>query len=378
MFASQESRAFEQEILRFQQRLSQLRESRSLVDGSEEVMGLMDAALLELDVAFEELRVRQEEINESTEQLLAAQSTVDEEKRLLHSAFVNAPVPILLLEGEGAVIRRASLRALQLLDVSHAYAVGRPFPVFVDLKFRAALRSALAAVCRTDAVRTVRSRVIRRRLHPVDLTLAMTRLDVQGAARTMTLVVIPLAEGIEGTGGSASEREATVEEYRDQAERGDLISAFTRQLLSEDMTLRQVGQTLLDHFADWIFIDLAGEGEQWRREVVLHRDRASGELLRSVSGPAELSRRVRGSGQPFLGAHLDDPSILGRDDDGICLATRLGAGSLICVPLAAGNESFGAVTAVRRTGVAGAFSLAEAGLFEELCGHLALWMKRFG
>ncbi|MDH2425415.1 GAF domain-containing protein [Sphaerisporangium sp. TRM90804] len=356
--------AFEEEFLRFQRRLDDLRESRSVIGGGEEGAEWAEAVLSELDLAVEELRVQHEEIIGWADQAVAERVATDQERHLLRAAFTGSPAPALLVTGDEAIIRRANQAALDLLDISHAYATGRSFPVFVDLRFRAALRSAFAAAVR-QGTRSVHTRLVRRRRPPVDLTMVLTRLDVPGARPHILLTAAPVREHAEP--GPALDGPW---DDAERAGRDELRAGFTRLLLSPGLTLRGAGQALLDAFADWLFVDLVDDEGGWRREVVLGRAPASPAVTRSLRTPGELPRQVQATGRTRLVAHVDDPGLLGHDDEGASIVTRLAAGSVVCVPLSTGNEPSGAVTAVRAS-ARPPFSLVETALLEELCGHLA-------
>src|SRR6185312_16306349 len=80
--------------------------------------------------------------------------TTDAERRLLRAMFASAPVPMFLLDRDGTV-RRANVRAGELLGAGTGYATGKALTAFVDLPSRAAVHSQLAAVVRTGKGRRV-------------------------------------------------------------------------------------------------------------------------------------------------------------------------------------------------------------------------------
>ena len=57
-------------------------------------------------------------------------------------------------------MRRANSAAGQLVGSGPGYPTGKPFTAFVDLPFRAAVQSQLAAVVRTGEIRTLRCGVL--------------------------------------------------------------------------------------------------------------------------------------------------------------------------------------------------------------------------
>src|ERR1700749_1805639 len=136
-----------------------LRQAASLPGA--EPRALIDAALTELDAAIEALGAASPVTpagsdGPSSEVLPEAVRT---ERRLLHAVFQQAPVPFFLLEQAGT-IRRANNQAAALLGSPSGYATGKPLTTFVDLPFRAAVQTLLAAVARTGKARTVGGRTL--------------------------------------------------------------------------------------------------------------------------------------------------------------------------------------------------------------------------
>ncbi|GII86878.1 hypothetical protein Ssi03_48680 [Sphaerisporangium siamense] len=352
---------FEERLLSFHRRLDDLRGSWTGDPAAS--AQLAEAALLELDLAAEELTVRHEEMRRRTDRLAADKSATDHEKQLFRAAFMDAATPALVIGGEDAVIKRANTAALRLLGISPSYASGRPFPVFVDLAFRAPLRSMLAAVARRGGTRVTRSRLVRRRLPPADVTLLLTRLDLP-ASTPHILIGVP--EPYAGPGQVRPGPQETAQDTRERVGREDLVLSFARLLLDPGVTTRSAGRALLDGFSDWLAIDLV-TGGTWRREVSL------GPVPESAEGPlrrtGELARQVHAAGRTRVVAHLEDLGLLGYDEAGAPLAVALKARSVVCAPLGAS----GALTAVRTTARA-PFTLAEAALLEELCELLAARM----
>src|ERR1700729_3586678 len=83
----------------------------------------------------------------------------DAERRLLQAVFQQVPVPLFLLGLDGTV-RRANSAAGQLVGSGSGYPTGKLLTAFIDLPFRAALQSQLAAVVRTGEIRMVRCGVL--------------------------------------------------------------------------------------------------------------------------------------------------------------------------------------------------------------------------
>ncbi len=231
----------------------------------------------------------------------------------------------------------------------------------MDLRFRAAFRSALAALGREGRPREIRVRLQRRRLPSVDLTLAMAALDLPGEPPHVLVAssTVPPSVPVPPSPEADVARE-------------DLLSSFARLLLSAEFTLGRAAVALLDAPADGILVDLHDDEGNWRRAVTLARDDAFMESDLPVAGRGKLQRQVLESGRPVVESSLEDLDVLGTDAAGVSLAARLGAGSLVCLPLATATRPWGTVTLVRRSGERRPFSLAEAGLLRELCDQFAL------
>ena len=133
--------AFEQEFADLNHRVTALRAAR------EDSPDVLDAVFLELELAQEELRVMCEEVTEQSQEVSRHSDAVDRDRTLLRAVFGELPVPVFVLD-DGGFIRRANGAAAELLGTPTAYMAGKPFPVFVDLAARAALRSQLSAVLR--------------------------------------------------------------------------------------------------------------------------------------------------------------------------------------------------------------------------------------
>ncbi|WP_030452304.1 PAS domain-containing protein [Herbidospora cretacea] len=349
--------AFDSEFIEFQKRLAYLRESRAYVTAEIGRDEWIEAALLELDVATEELKVRQEELLSWADQVAAEKSPAELERLLLRAAFAGSPFPSLIVTGDDGVIRRANAAALALLDVTQSYAAGRPFPVFADLRFRAALRSALAAASRTGEARTVRMRLVRRRLPPVDVTLAVARLDLPGERPHLLIgtSTVPQPEPVPSSGPEI------------RPAREDVLSSWARLLLSPGFSLGQAAGALREALADWVYVDLVDETGAWRPAAAV-----AGEGLPAEGDrPLALQRRVLETGRMALDSPLGDLGVFGEDADGVRAAARLNVGSLVCVPLTA-RRAMGTVTVARRGGGRRPLCLAEAGLLRELGDQLAL------
>ena len=139
----------ESEIAAFRARSGALRQSAALPGAP--LPQLLEAAFAELDGAIDAAaRLRAEAVPAGDQ---GADST-DAERRLLRAMFASAPVAMFLLDRDGTV-RRANVRAGELLGSGTGYATGKALTAFVDLPSRAAVHSQLAAVLRTGKGRRV-------------------------------------------------------------------------------------------------------------------------------------------------------------------------------------------------------------------------------
>ncbi len=356
---------------------------------------LIDAALTELDAALEALGAAVPaaagQDNPLAEVLPEAVRT---ERRLLHAVFQQAPVPLFLLEQDGT-IRRANNQAAALLGSPSGYATGKPLASFVDLPFRAAVQTQLAAVARTGKQRTASCRMLTAD-GPVDVTLTAAAADLPGDPPVRIVTAVPSAGGHSAGGYSAGAqaqedkpaKRPAVKAKGDPAiaamtRRLDAVTAVTRVLLdnstfSEAVTLQRCARLLAGEIADWVIIDIDRGGRLLRQFAAGPRGGQADQLARIVRGvdpdQESLSALVHSSGKSVLLAHLDDPAVLGRGPDGTPLGMILGAASLICVPLSDGTTVYGTLT-LTRLADKGPFGVADLGLAEELGRHLAIAIR---
>lgn len=87
------------------------------------------------------------------------------DQEMQDAVFLEAPVPLFLLERDGTVLR-ANRRAGHLLGFPPGYATGKAFTALVDLPARLAVRAHLAASRRTGAARQVRCGLLGRAGQP--------------------------------------------------------------------------------------------------------------------------------------------------------------------------------------------------------------------
>lgn len=353
---------------------------------------LVEAALTELDGAVEAL----------ADAMAAAAAPVDRgetlpdgvggmaERRLLHAAFQRTPTALFLLE-QDTTIRRANDKAAALLGFPSGYATGKPLTSFVDLPFRAAVQTQLAAVARTGADRAVKCRVLIAG-GSLDAVLAAATVELPGDPPlfivTITPAVTPADAGPIGGRAAADPADGGDDEVTDPAivamtKRLDMVTAVTRLLLdnstfSEAVTMQRFARLLAGELADWVIIDI-DRGGQLRRQYAAgsrggHGDRrnpaAQERTARAVDpDPESAPWQVHSTGSSLLLAHPEDPALLGTGPDGLPLLMALGATSLISVPIADSTTGYGALTLARQP-ASGRFGVADLGLAEELGRHL--------
>jgi serine phosphatase RsbU (regulator of sigma subunit)/PAS domain-containing protein len=353
---------------------------------------LIDAALTELDAAIEALGAASPGTGATADNPPdeALPESVRAERRLLHAVFQQAPVPMFLLEQDGT-IRRANNQAAALLGSPSGYATGKPLTAFVDLPFRAAVQTQLAAVARTGQPRTAGCRILTAG-GPVDVTLTAAEADLPGDPPVRIVTAAPSAGRPSGAGAPEREdRPAKRPAAKAKADpaiaamtrRLDAVTAVTRVLLdnstfSEAVTLQRCARLLAGEIADWVIIDIDRGGRLLRQFAAGPRDGQADQLARLARGldpdQDSLPALVHSTGKSVLLAHTDDPAALGRGPDGTPLGMILGATSLICVPISDGTTGYGTL-ALTRLADKGPFSVADLGLAEELGRHLAIAIR---
>jgi serine phosphatase RsbU (regulator of sigma subunit)/PAS domain-containing protein len=367
-----------------------LRQAATLPGGDPRT--LIDAALTELDAAIEALGAASPGAaggpdNQPAEILPEAVRT---ERRLLHAVFQQAPVPLFLLEQDGT-IRRANNQAAALLGSPSGYATGKPLTAFVDLPFRAAVQTQLAAVARTGKPRTAGCRILTSE-GPVDVTLTAAAADLPGDPPVRIVTAVPGSAGPAAAGAQGQEdkpaKRPAAKAKGDPAvaamtRRLDAVTAVTRVLLdnstfSEAVTLQRCARLLAGEIADWVIIDIDRGGRLLRQFAAGPRGGHGDQLARVARGvdpdAESLPALVHSAGKSVLLAHTDDPAALGRGPDGTPLGMMLGATSLICVPISDGTTGYGTL-ALTRLADKGPFSVADLGLAEELGRHLAIAIR---
>jgi len=399
----------ESEIAAFRARSGALRQSAALPGAP--LPQLLEAAFAELDGAIDAAaRLRAEAVPAGDQ---GADST-DAERRLLRAMFASAPVPMFLLDRDGTV-RRANVRAGELLGAGTGYATGKALTAFVDLPSRAAVHSQLAAVVRTGKGRRVACSLLGRDA-VISAVLLLDVIDRGAEPGLVMAAAIPVPsrpataqdaakDGTKGGAeagakaapapapagdaitpapdGSATDSSEAIRTVEAITHRLDLVTAATRLLLenatfSESVTLQRCARLLAGELAAWVIVDVERR-QRLRRQVVMGPAGADAEHIARVVGgidpqPGSAPRQVHDTGSSMLLAHAGDLGILGTGPDGVPLLMQLGATSLLSVPLTDGEHSYGVLTLARR-GDERHFEIADLGLVEELGEQLALAIR---
>jgi serine phosphatase RsbU (regulator of sigma subunit)/PAS domain-containing protein len=354
---------------------------------------LLDAALTELDGAVDALAGEPADTGEESASLPEAHRA---ERRLLQATFQHAPVPLFLLEQDGT-IRRANVRAAELLGSPSGYATGKALTVFLDLSSRAAVQTKLAAVARTGQTRQAECRVLAPD-GPLNATLTAALIDLPAEAPLFVVTIGPVAAPAAPAAPASPptpadaprEREAKAAAaylpdrgIQSMVQRMDMVTAVTRLLLdnstfSEAVTLQRCARLLAGEIASWVIVDVERDGGLRRQFAVGPRNSQSDALARSVRNidpePDSAPWQVHATRKPVLLAHADDMGMLGTGPGGTPLLMLLGATSLICVPISDGTTSYGTLTLARLVGE-GHFEVADLALAQELGHHLAIAVR---
>jgi serine phosphatase RsbU (regulator of sigma subunit)/PAS domain-containing protein len=345
---------------------------------------LLHAALTELDAAVEALTSSAEQNSDESD----TSASLHAERRLLHSLFQQAPVPLFLLDRDGTV-RRVNSAGGEILGSGPGYATGKLFTALVDLPARAAVQTQLAAALRTGEMQRLSCPLLARE-GPADCTLTVRPMSNRGDAGQLIVLAElgrrPAAKsehrpGKAGRNGKPDDQQAGV--VRQMSHRLDLLTSATRILLenitySEQVAVQQYARLLARELGAWVIVDVERDG-RLRRQMVAGPDSPQAEELARVAAsvdppPGSAPLQVHESGSSLLVAHAEDAGALGDGPDGMPLLMLLEATSLLSVPLSDGERSYGVLTLAAPSG-RGHFAMADAGLMEELGEHLALAIR---
>jgi phosphoserine phosphatase RsbU/P len=346
---------------------------------------VLEAALAELDGAAEALAARGGGRAADDDLARDPAGGAHAERRLLQAVFQQAPVPLFLLGLDGTV-RRANSAAGQLVGSGAGYPTGKPFTAFVDLPFRAAVQSQVAAVVRTGEPRTLRCGVLTAD-GAAEREVTVSPVQARGDSGRLIVAVGAPGPARPSPGPDPAARAGREPPpdgtLRAATRRIDLVTAATRILLenvghSESATMQRFARLLARELTAWLILDVERHQRLRRQLAVGPDDQPSGDLARAVAAvdpsAGSAACQVHESGSSLLLAHAEDPGLLGEGPDGVPLLLRLGATSVLCVPLSDGERSYGALTLARLAGH-GHFGMADVGLVEELGEQLALAIR---
>jgi serine phosphatase RsbU (regulator of sigma subunit)/PAS domain-containing protein len=347
---------------------------------------LLDAALTELDGALDALACDLPGGAGNGSAADGLPEAVRAERRLLHAAFQETPIALFLLEQDGT-IRRANHAAGALLGSPSGYATGKPLTAFVDLPSRAAVQTQLAAVVRTGKSRQADCRLLAVNA-TIEVTVTAVAIELPGDP---PLILVAAAPGARSAGESATAKRprarqapaAVGDPVKLLIKRMDMVTEVTRLLLdnstfSEAVSVQRFGRLLAGEVADWVIVDLDRGGRLRRQIATGPRNRQSEDFARAVRGvdpdAESVPWQVHATRKSLLLAHADDPSVLGAGPGGTPLLMKLGATSLICVPISDGTTSYGALT-LARLADKGHFEVSDLSLAERLGEHLAIAIR---
>ncbi|MEU5987817.1 SpoIIE family protein phosphatase [Spirillospora sp. NPDC047418] len=391
------------EISDLEGRIGELRQAAGIPEP--DLRATLDAALVELELALTVLRTMGGE--QTGEQ--GGSAAAENERRVLRTVFQDAPVPLFLLDRTTSV-RRVNRQAAMLLGTSSGYVSGKQFTAFCDMATRAAVRSQLAAVVRSGRRRRVNVRFLGRD-HPVDAVVTLARVWIRGEPDPMVVVAAgptttPTDDGPRKDTGKHQARAAQGAPVDDEAvativHRMDVLATASELLLdepvfNETVAVRRCARLLAAELADWAFIDLtgpnggpggqpqggihaAGARPELRRQVVMGpEDEHSVEAARMLEEvePAQgtLPHTVFVTRQSALRPHVENLDVLGVCPDGHPVCGKIGATSVLSVPIEDGDRAIGTIT-LAASGEYGPFDLMDLGVVQRLGRYLALVIR---
>ncbi|MER7543125.1 SpoIIE family protein phosphatase [Actinomadura sp.] len=391
------------EISDLEGRIGELRQAAGVPEP--DLRATLEAALVELELALTVLRTMGGE--QTGEQ--GGSAAAENERRVLRTVFQDAPVPLFLLDRTTSV-RRVNRQAATLLGTSSGYVSGKQFTAFCDMATRAAVRSQLAAVVRTGRRRRVNVRFLGRD-RPVDAVVTLARVWIRGEPDPMVVVAAgptsTPADDKARTGGARDRaRTAQNASVDDEAvativHRMDVLATASELLLdepvfNETVAVRRCARLLAAELADWAFIDLtgpnggpggglqggihaAGAAPELRRQVVMGpEDEHSVEAARMLEEvePAQgtLPHTVFVTRQSALRPHVENLDVLGVCPDGNPVCGKIGATSVLSVPIEDGDRAIGTIT-LAASGEYGPFDLMDLGVVQRLGRYLALVIR---
>nr|WP_246497384.1 SpoIIE family protein phosphatase [Sphaerisporangium rubeum] len=339
-----------------------------------------DAALAELELARELL---QSALGGSRRRSGGKDGGAGRELKLLRTLYRALPVPIAVLDSAGTV-RRVNAETSRLLGSPDGYLTGRAFPLLVDVSRRAAFRSHLTSVLHTGEAAAFQTRLTHQgRAH--DVRLVLTRLRMPGERQEMVAAMaLPIEVRVPDSAREEGHEQGPEESVViAAARRRELMSQLTRLLLdeeslSEPVALIRAGRLLASQTADWVLADVVRDGVARRSLVIGPTSQPTGRLVASLervdpTAAPLVARALTGQGG-VVHEMVEDESLLGVLPDGSPVLTAMRAGSMLSVPITAGDETQGAITLVRLRDRP-PFGLADLALMEDAGAHIGLALR---
>ncbi|GGK95550.1 hypothetical protein Sme01_30930 [Sphaerisporangium melleum] len=374
--------ALEQALSGLTARISSLRDARSAYPG--DPGPTLDAALVELDTARDLLRASIGELGKSRRRSGGREGGSNRELKLLRTVYRSLPVPVIILDTAGTV-RRVNAEASRLLGSPDGYLTGRAFPLLVDVSRRAAFRSHLTSVLHTGETAAFPTRLAHQgRAHNVRLVL--TQLRMPGEPQEMiAAVALPVEVRMPEPEQAVRETEQGPDEslVMAAARRQELMSRLTRLLLdeeslSEPVAIIRAGRLLASHTADWVFADVVRGGTVRRALAIGPGDQPVARLVQTLErmdpSAAPLVRHVLEGGAGVVQEMVEDDGLLGVLPDGSPVLHATRAGSVLSVPIHAGDEVQGVITLLRLR-ERPPFGLADLALMEDAGAHIGLALR---
>ncbi|XRQ05607.1 SpoIIE family protein phosphatase [Actinomadura welshii] len=183
--------------------------------------------------------------------------------------------------------------------------------------------------------------------------------------------------------------------------RMDVLATASELLLdepvfNETVAVRRCARLLAAELADWAFIDLtgvnggpgmsaqsgahaAGTAPPLRRQVVMgpedeHAVEAARMLEEVEPAQGSLPHTVYITRQSALRPHVESLDVLGVCPDGQPVCGKIGATSVLCVPIEDGDRAIGTIT-LAASGEYGPFDLMDLGVVQRLGRYLALVIR---
>lgn len=421
------------EISDLEGRIGELRQAAGVPDP--DLRATLDAALVELELALTALRTMGAE---HTGEQGGSAAAAENERRVLRTVFQDAPVPLFLLDRGTSVRRVNRQAAALLgtsagyvsgkqftafCDMATRAAVRSQLAAVVRTGRRRRVQVRFLGRDRpVDAFVTLARVWIRGEPDPmvvVAVGLPAPPPDEPPAppdpAKRVPLKQTPMsvkhAKGRPAAasaradaaqaGGAAGKAVPSAPPPDDEAvativHRMDVLATASELLLdepvfNETVAVRRCARLLAAELADWAFIELtgpngpgpgsAGQGSAHvlRRQVVMGpEDEHSVEAARMLEDvqPAEntLPHTVFVTRQSALRPHVENLDLLGVCPDGQPVCGKIGATSVLSVPVEDGDRAIGSIT-LAASGEYGPFDLMDLGVVQRLGRYLALVIR---